>query len=302
MIMISSTRTSAALAPRGVSPARRALLLGATACIFAMAPARAAETRIVSLGGAVTEILYALGKGDAIVAVDTTSVFPPEAMREKQQVGYLRQLSAEGILSTHPSQVIAAEGAGPPDVLTLISEAGVPILKLPEPPTAEGVTDKIAEIGKAAGVVEAAGMLANKVKEGFEALAAERAKIGKPVRTLFVLSLQNGRAMVGGKGSSADSILSLAGAENAATDITGFKPITDEALIAAAPEAIVMMTNGPAPPTAESVFAHPALSQVPAAATRRLITMDGLYLLGFGPRAPLAARELMGRLYPDRAQ
>src|SRR5215207_8192946 len=69
--------------------------------------------RIVSIGGAITEILYALGFDDRLAGVDSTSLYPAAALRDKPNVGYMRQLSAEGVLGLNPSLVLAAQGSGP---------------------------------------------------------------------------------------------------------------------------------------------------------------------------------------------
>lgn len=285
---------------------RRAVLVGTLALVAHPGAGRAAAeppgraSRIASLGGAVTEILYRLGADDRIVTVDTTSVFPAQVLREKPNVGYLRALSAEGLLSAGPDLVIAAEGAGPPDVLALVREAGVPVSIVREPPTPEGVLDKILTVGRLAGLGPQADALAGEVGASFAALGRDRARIARPARALVVLSLANGRVMVGGRGSTADGILTLAGIDNAAAGIEGFKPITDEAILAAAPDAVVMMRNGADAPTEATAFAPgTALGQTPAAARHALVAMDGLYLLGFGPRTPDAARDLMRAIYPD---
>ncbi|KAB1069979.1 heme/hemin ABC transporter substrate-binding protein [Methylobacterium planeticum] len=281
---------------------RRALLAGALGLAALPGSPRAAAqaSRIAALGGAVTEILYRLGAADRIVAVDTTSVYPAEVLREKPNVGYLRALSAEGLLSAGPDLVIAAEGAGPSDVLSLVREAGVPVSIVKEPPTPEGVLDKILAVGRLAGLKGQAEALAREVGAQFAGLSRQRARITRPARALVVLSLANGRVMVGGRGSTADGILALAGIDNAAAGIEGFKPITDEAILAAAPDAVVLMRNGAEAPTPETTFTPgTALGQTPAAAKRALVTMDGLYLLGFGPRTPDAARDLMRAVYPD---
>lgn len=283
---------------------RRAVLAAALGLASAPRPARAAApaTRIASLGGAVTEILYRLGAADRIVVVDTTSVYPAEALRGKPNAGYLRALSAEGLLSVGPDLVIAAEGAGPPDVLALVREAGVPVSLVTEPPTPEGVLDKIAAVGRLAGLEREAAALAGEVRAGFADLADQRARIVRPAKALVVLSVANGRIMVGGRNSSADGILTLAGIENAASGLEGFKPITDEAILAAAPDAVVMMRNGVEAASPETVLAPGTpLGQTPAGARRALVTMDGLSLLGFGPRTPQAARDLMRAVYPDLA-
>lgn len=263
------------------------------------AQAQTAE-RIVAAGGVVTEVLYALGQQDKVVGVDTTSQWPPEALKDKKSVGYVRALSAEGVLSLKPSQVIAVEGAGPPDALALLKESGTSITMIPEALSPAAVVGKIAAIGKAAGVAEPAQQLATVVKGRFDELDKLRAGLPKRKRVLFVLSLQNGRIMVGGRTTTADAIITLAGGVNAADAVEGFKPMTDEAIITAAPDVILMMRFSSAHnATPDEVFAMPAFSETPAAQQKALIRMDGLYLLGFGPRTPNAARDLMAELYPE---
>ncbi|KQP26628.1 hemin ABC transporter substrate-binding protein [Methylobacterium sp. Leaf102] len=288
--------------PHLIPPSRRAVLAGAFGCALAGRPARAATpaTRIASLGGAVTEILWRLGAGPRIAIVDTTSVYPAEVLRERPNAGYLRALSAEGLLSVGPDLVLAAEGAGPPAVLALLREAGVPVETIREPSTAEGVLDKIATVGRLAGLEAPAETLSRAVAARFATLAGQRARVTRPARALVVLSQTGGRVMVGGRGSTADGILALAGLVNAAEGIEGFKPITDEAIVGAAPDAVIMMVTEGRTPTPEGVFASgTALAQTPAAARRALVTMDGLALLGYGPRTPEAAADLMRAIYPD---
>lgn len=258
--------------------------------------------RIVAIGGVITEVLYALGLQDRIVGVDTTSQFPAEALRDKASVGYVRALSAEGVISLKPSLVIAIDGAGPPDAISLLNEAGVKLARIPEDLTAQGIATKIEAIGAVAGAVEPARRLAAQTSARFEELARLRDTLKTQRRVLFVLSLQNGRIMVGGRNSTADAMIGLAGGINAAAAIEGYKPMTDEAIIEAAPDIVLMMRNSSSHNAApEEVFAMPAFSATPAAARKALVGMDGLYLLGFGPRAPMAARDLMAAIYPDAA-
>ncbi|TDR89266.1 heme/hemin ABC transporter substrate-binding protein [Enterovirga rhinocerotis] len=286
-----------------VSPSRRLVLASGLAASGAalLGPAFAAapsDARIVAIGGVVTEILYDLGLGGAVAAVDTTSVQPPEALKTKPNVGYMRQLSAEGVLSARPTLVIAAEGAGPPDAIKLVREAGVPIVTVPEDPTEAGVLTRIKTVAHAVGRDREGEALAASVAKRFVDLTTLRGRIKKPTRALFILSLQNGRTMVAGRNTSADGMLALAGAENVASALEGFKPMTDEAIVAARPEAVVMMDNGPGRGAPAGLFEGAALSQTPAARDKRLVTMNGLYLLGFGPRTPDAARELLLALHP----
>jgi iron complex transport system substrate-binding protein len=278
---------------------RRTLLLAPPILLAASRLHAQPARRIVSLGGAATEILYLLGRADEIVGVDSTSLYPEEALKTKKNVGYVRQLGAEGILSLNPTLVIASEGAGPPDALRLIEQAGVPIIRVTDEPSAAGIAKRVEVIAKAVDAADKGAALSAEIDRGFARLAEAKARVTRPAKALFVLSLQNGRPLVGGLGTTADAMFALAGATNVASSLTGWKPLSDEGLIAAAPEAIVMMNHGPGG-AASDPFAYPAFAATPAAAQRRLVVMDSLYLLGFGPRTPAAARDLMAALHPDQ--
>lgn len=299
--------------PRPARPSISTWALAALAGVMAAAvPAKAAEittlpscgaddtldrSRIVSIGGTITEILYDFGLEDDIVAVDTTSQFPPQALQEKPDVGYMRALSAEGVLSMSPSLLLVSEGSGPPEVLDVLEKSSVPLLYVSEEPSADGVLERIRTLGAAMCVPDKAAELAKAVEAGFEDLAAARAEIETPKRILFVLSIQNDRPMVAGEGTSADAIIALAGAQNAAEGLTGYKPMSEEAVLQAAPDAVLMMDRGNH--QVSDILSSPAFRLTPAGRDGELITMDGLYLLGFGPRTPDAALTLARALYPE---
>jgi iron complex transport system substrate-binding protein len=264
-----------------------------------LSSAGASGRRIVTVGGAVTEIVVGLGLGDKIAAVDTTSTFPEALTSRLPKVGYMRQLSAEGVISLAPSHVLAIEGSGPADALTLIREAGVSLTTIPEVFSPGGISDKIRRIGTEIGAADAAGRLAGDTTRRFATLSAGNAAIKAPLRVLFALSFLNGKLTASGTDTAADAAIRLSGAVNAVEGFAGYKPLTEEAIIAARPDAILVMDRAGQKP--EDVLAHPALSQTPAAVARRFVVMDGMYLLGFGPRAPQAFAELRGRLYPGIA-
>jgi len=279
--------------------------LGAAAILAAVVitlPARAATdtSRIVSIGGAVTEILYALGHDKQIVGVDTTSLYPAQAIKEKPNVGYMRQLSAEGVLGLNPSVMIAIAGAGPKETINVLEAAKVPLIVVPDSYTEQGIVEKITLIGNVVGATERAACLAAQVHDDITALEKIRAGIKTRKRVLFMLSFINGRVMAAGRGTAADGIIRMAGAVNVFDGHEAYKQITDEAVIAARPDLIVsIQRGGPADLSADAVFAQPALAATPAAATKAFVSMDGLYLLGFGPRTARAARDLALTLYPD---
>ena len=256
-------------------------------------------SRIVSVGGAVTEILYALGLADRVVAIDTTSLYPARALKEKRNVGYMRALAAEGVLGLNPSLVLAIDGAGPKETVAVLEQATVPLVRVPDHYTAEGIVEKVRMIADVAGVHDQGECLANQVKADLAELEKLRTKITQPKKVLFVLSFLNGKPMVAGRNTAADGIIKLAGGVNAMDGYEGYKQIADEAVIAAAPDAVLAMQRPQDNLDATTVFAYPAFSTTPAAAQKSFIAMDGLYLLGFGPRTAAAARDLAVSLYPS---
>ncbi len=265
--------------------------------------AAAAGERIVSASGPITEILWEIGAAEDVVAVDTSSLFPEDVLRSKPNVGYMRALSAEGVLSTRPTLLLSGEGAGPPDALKLLREAGVRVEILPDTFSGEALAAKIRRIGSLTGRETRAETLAADVERRFAELATLKEQ-AKPRRILFVLMLQASRAMVGGRNTAADAVIRMVGGVNVAEAIDGYKPMTEEAITAAAPDVVLMMVRPgvPAPP-AEALFALPAFARTPAAGKKALVAMDGLYLVGFGPREPEAVRDLataLDRLDGDR--
>lgn len=259
--------------------------------------------RIVSIGGAVTEILYALGAGDRVIARDQTSLYPPEAL-QKPDVGYMRALSAESVLSVKPDLILAVEGSGPKEALDLLLAASVPIVILPEPYSAKGIAEKITMIADVIGEPQKGKVLADGVEARADALATAIASIpeDKRRRAIFLMSSAGDRLMAAGHHTAADAMLVAAGATNPFGAVEGYKPASAEAMVAAQPASIVMMKRpGAADPDPATLFALPSLSATPAAADKSLIVMDGLYLLGFGPRMPDAARDLAAAFYPQLA-
>lgn len=262
-------------------------------------PTQPTADRIVSLGGDATEILYALGLSDRIVAVDTTSVEPPRALKEKPNVGYMRQLSAEGVLSTGATVIVANAQAGPPEVVNALKSANLRYLALPGSESSENVAEKVRVIGKAFGKETEAQKLASEIEAGFKQVAEKRASVKKPARAIFILGINNGRATVAGTLTSADTMIQLAGAVNAASELKGYKPLTDEALLGLAPDVVITMTRSGATNNRQLIGSLPGFKQTPAGKEDRLVEMDGNYLLGFGPRTHKAALELMTKLYPE---
>lgn len=253
---------------------------------------------VLSIGGSVTEIVAALGQQHRLKARDTTSSYPPD-VTNLPDVGYMRSLSPEGVLSVGPSLILSEEGAGPPEALEVIRAADVEFVEVPDALTPEGILRKIEIIGDALGVPDRADALAAEVETALSAALrdADRSEADKK-RVLFVLSTQGGKINASGSGTAADALIRMAGGVNAITDYDGYKQITDEALGLAAPDVILMMDRGGDHGVADDeLFDMPAIRLTPAAQTRSVVRMDGLLMLGFGPRTAQAVRMLNDALY-----
>lgn len=259
-------------------------------CVLAVAPASAqdAPKRIVALGGEITEIIYKLGAGDRLVGRDTTSTYPEEA-NELPDVGYFRQLGAEGVLSLEPDLVLASEAAGPPEVLEQIKATGVKVEKLSTETSVEGLLEKVHRIAELLNVRGEGDRFAKTLEKQLEeAKASIAAMEGKP-KVLFIIGTGGGDLMAAGRETSADALINLAGGENIFASHQGYKTISLEAAAAAAPEAIALMDHTlKQMGGVEQVAEHPALKLTPAAQDERIVARDGSYLLSFGPRLPEA--------------
>jgi iron complex transport system substrate-binding protein len=189
----------------------------------------------------ITEILYELGLQQKIVAVDTTSLYPPAALQEKPNVGYMRQLSAEGVLALSPTLVLALQGSGPKETIDILGQSKIPFVAVPDKFSGDGIVEKIRVVAQSAAASERGECLARRVRDELATLDGMRAQIRKPLKVAFVLSLAGNRPMIAGRATAADGIIGLAGAANAFGDFDGYKLVNDEAIIAAKPEAVLVM-------------------------------------------------------------
>ncbi|NYH25159.1 iron complex transport system substrate-binding protein [Paraburkholderia bryophila] len=286
---------------------RRRLMLGGGALLLgALAPRAFAQPprRVIVVGGALAEIIYALGaQGNAtstasvLVGADTTCSYPAAA-RALPKVGYQRALSAEGLLSLRPDLILASAEAGPPNVLTQVKQAGVSVVSFAEQHDVDSVRDKITGIAKALDAKPQGDALLTRFdgewQRAREAVAASPlARRAQPPRVLFVLNHTGNSAMVAGQHTAADAMLTYAGARNAMQGFNGYRPLSAEALVSAAPDLILTTDEGlSAVGGATAMLASPGFAATPAGQNKRVVALDALFLLGFGPRLPGAVTTL----------
>nr|WP_254019285.1 hemin ABC transporter substrate-binding protein [Mesorhizobium escarrei] len=276
-------------------------------CVAFALPARAAEatevfadpSKIAAIGGSITEIVFALSEQDRLVARDSTSRYP-EAALGLPDVGYMRQLSPEGVLSVNPSGILALHGSGPKEAVDVL-KTSVPFIEVPERYDREGILEKIRIVGKALGTDVKADALAAEIDARLKAGEKQTSAIKERKRVLFVLSMQGGKILASGGDTAADGIVKLSGGVNAIDGYSGYKQLSDEAVITARPDVILMMNNAGPGVSDDELFAHPSIRSTPAGAARKVVRMDGGYLLGFGPRTADVIRDLAASLYGGQA-
>lgn len=256
--------------------------------ILLLSPLAVAGERVVSLGGSVTEIIYALGEGERLVADDASSLYPKEAT-ELPSVGYYRNLSLEGILSQQPDLLIASENAGPPEVLERLQAMGVKTVTVPDQPGIESLFKRVQAVAEALGVQAEGESLQTRIRASLDAVAG----VEPEYRRAMVILHRGGPLLSAGADTSADALLQLAGLQNVADAMKGYKPLSSEALAALAPD-VIFTTEA----SAESAgglaefSAHPGIAATPAAKAGRIVAIDDLLLLGMGPRVAEAVALL----------
>ncbi len=284
---------------------RRSFLttLGSLASLAAMslgcsraATSSAAGERIVSLGGALTELVYALGLGERLVGVDSSSVWP-ESARALPQVGYQRKISAEGVIALAPSLVLHSDAAGPASALARLREAGIPLAEFADPRDVAGARARIEALAARLDRVE-------RGRELIDSLDAELARLPEVAdeqrpRVLFLYARGADTLLVAGRSTAAAAMIELAGGRNA-LELDDFRPLSAEAVLAAAPELLLVTSRGlDSVGGSAGLLALPGIAQTPAGRNARILALDDLALLGFGPRTGATLHELAAALHPD---
>ena len=259
-------------------------------------------SRIITLNGDITETVFALGLGGNVVADDISALYPPEAA-SLPKIGYQRELNVEGILSFEPTVVIGDEEAGPPEVIQQIRDAGVPVVIVASDTSSiYGPVEEIRQVGAALGIPAEGDALATTLETQLQEAETLAATATSTPRVAFLYIRGQGTQMIAGAGTSADLVIAAAGGINAGADsgIQGYAPITPEALVAAAPDVILVMQAGLASVGGvEGLLAIPGVAQTPAGEAGAVVAFEDLYLLGFGPRLGAAVHDLTLALHPE---
>ncbi|MCC5943325.1 MAG: ABC transporter substrate-binding protein [Bernardetiaceae bacterium] len=244
--------------------------------------------KIVSLSGALTEIIFAAGYGDKVVGTDVTSTYP-EAAAALPKVGHNRNIEVEGVLSLTPTHLFTIKDALKPEVVSQFETAALQTEAFVQEFTIEGTKKLIQSVCETLETPQTAQKLNSKIDED---LAKVEPLAQKP-KVLFIYARGAGSLMVAGEGTQMQEMIQLAGGKNAVTGFEDFKPLTAEALVQANPDIILMFDSGLQSLEGDAgLLEVPGMRDTPAGKHKAFISMDGQFLSGFGPRVGEAVYTL----------
>jgi iron complex transport system substrate-binding protein len=254
---------------------------------------------VVSLNGDLTEILFELGVGDSVVAVDVTTVFPEEAAALGERgdtVGFAQQLTAEAVLRFEPTLVIGDQQVGPVEAIEQLRAAGIPVVILETQTTLDGVATKISQVAEIMGVPDEGAALADRVSGEIDAALELVDQDASPLTVGFVYVRGPQTIFLFGAGTATQAMIEGAGAidAGAASGVQGLVPVTPEAIVAAAPEVIVLPELGLEALGGVEVFLGiPGVADTPAGQNENFLVYDEAYFFNLGPRTGIALAEFV---------
>ncbi|OON38630.1 hemin ABC transporter substrate-binding protein [Izhakiella australiensis] len=251
--------------------------------------------RVVSIGGDVTQIVYALGAQQDLVARDSTSLHPA-AVTKLPDVGYMRQLNAEGILAMKPTLVLSSDLAKPSLALEQVARAGVKVALVPGEPSLATIDKKITVIAQALHKEAQGKALTQRMNK----VLAQVPHQSLPVKVLFIMNNSGMNSMGAGTGTAADAAIRSAGLINAMGNVRHYQPLSQEGVVASAPQLVVIgKSSAQAYGGEDSIWTLPGLALTPAGKAHRLLVVDDMALLGFvldTPDAIVSLRKAAERI------
>lgn len=276
----------------------RPLFLLTAAFSLAAGAQTEATPRLVTLGGSVTEIVYALGAQDLLVGTDQSSVYPADA-RNLPSVGYYRRLPTEGVASLKPTLVIASENAGPPQVIDQLQGLGIEVLRVSDQATETSLQERVDQIARRLDKQAEGQALITQFQQ-----AMQHPDSSKPTtHSAMMVVMRGGKLLGAGGDTTANVIMAKASLRNTLSEQRGYQQISAEAVSALAPEVIIVTTS-----TLESLQGieqfkvQPAVAMTPAVRHNRIVVMDDLLVMGFGLRVPQAIEQIRQEVDGESSQ
>jgi len=265
-------------------------------------------SRVIGLdmAGSIAATIWGLGLGETLVGRDISTTFDGVADLPVVTSGG-HAIDAESVLALRPTLVITDGSIGPRDVLTQLRQAGVDVVFVENDASFAGAVDLARSVAAALGVMPAGEELAARIQADVDAKIAEIAAIAPAdpanrVRMMFLyLRGASGIYYLFGEESGADDLIDGLAGVDVAGEIgwSGMQPMTDEAIIAANPDLILVMTDGieSAGGIDGLLRAKPAIGLTAAGQNRRFVDMADGDILSFGPRSAAVLDALARAVY-----
>lgn len=254
------------------------------------------SSRIVTLSGDLTEIVYALGAGQRVVGVDVTTV-APEAALEIPVVGVGRFITAEGVLGADPTLVLADTQTAPLEAIDQIESAGVAVDVMEVATTFEELYNKIAMLGDLLGASDEADSLIEEISAEIE--VAMKGVTNTGLRVAYIYTRGPDVMLLFGEGMTTRPLIEAAGAIDAGADIGVVETtqVSAETLVAAAPDVIIVPEEGLRVLGGVEAFLElPGVSETPAGRNGAILAYPEGDFLTFGPRIADSLSQLIADL------
>ncbi|XXF80145.1 ABC transporter substrate-binding protein [Myxococcaceae bacterium GXIMD 01537] len=263
----------------------------------------AAPKRVVAVNSSLVEILFGLGKGDAVVGTDVGGTWPPEQAKIAK-VGHPYHPSIEGIISLKPDVVLATEENLTPATAGQLRSAGVPVLLLENSSKdgLDGLKRRIDMVARLLNVQEAGTRMVQELDKQRAELGKKASALKKKPRILFLYAHGPGEAFVYGKETGVHVLIELAGGQNAADFTKGTKALTAEGMVQAFPDAILILNRGlEAVGGVEGALKLPGVALTPAGKRKKIIAVDDT-IRWVGPRFPQFADTIFTAIHEQPAR
>jgi len=268
--------------------------------VLPVTPSFAEQPRIVSIGGSLTEIVYAIGLSDRLVGVDLTSLWPPQ-VKKLPQVGFYKKISAEGVLSLAPTHVFAYGDTEPATAVQQLKDAGVSVTTFARTPPEKALYNNISTIGNLLSAQSQAADLIQQIKTDLHDVAQKVAAKNYKPRVLFLLNYDLSQMLVAGQQTVANHLITLAGGVNVASDLDGYKPLNSELVTSLAPDVVVsVQERWESMGGAAGMKKLPGMMDTPAGIHNRFVALPGALVLGLGPRIAEGVKLLADTIHQDK--
>ena len=241
--------------------------------------------KIVGAGGSITETIFFLGLEKNLVARDLTSNFPDQAS-SLPSIGYLRNLSVEGLLSLSPTLILSEPDIGPEKVVEQIKKTSVEMRILADDYSSSGIIDKVNCIGKILGAEKPyIQKKTSPLKQLKEKLEADARSNSSPKKIMIILMFRGTSPIVAGANTSGDAFIRMTKNINIFSNIDGWKPVGIEGILSMDPDYIIVTKRAFSPfKNLESFLVQSGLQSTSAGKYGKVLVEDGMAMLGFGPR------------------